>query len=342
MQKWKGVIRKMFGDPQSGPTDFAELSVMLPRLFVLRPDSGSGLRFLNQLGQFESDLPIDPGTEGAGLRERILEESTRFSESQQAEFDDLIRDVSSAAEDFLKKLSFFVEVQSARLAEIESVRANLEGAQNASTLEETRSRISKGMSGLQKIAESELKRKTELCRDRDAYATRLEDKLETAERESRTDSLTGVANRTGCMKKLDGVLDYVRTNGTEYSIALLDLNGFKRINDTLGHAAGDYALVTFAQRLEAAVGKSNFVGRLSGDEFVVVVSASPGSLTSLLNRLAEQFASMPANYKGLKLNVSFCFGICRVPKSGTSTSLLEEADRILYRHKNDYYESLVA
>ncbi len=125
-------------------------------------------------------------------------------------------------------------------------------------------------------------------------------------------------------------------------MALLDLNRFKSINDTLGHAAGDAALITFAQRLESAVGKTNFVGRLSGDEFLVVANTSPGSLTSVLGRLVEQFATMPASYKGLALDISFCFGICRILKGGNPSALLEEADRMLYRHKNTYYENLVA
>jgi diguanylate cyclase (GGDEF)-like protein len=342
MSVLRGMIKKVFGEAPRVPSNLVDLALLLPRLFVLRPNSGDGLDFLRKLEEFEEEHQDSRLGDGPRFREALLVEAEKFAEIQRAEIDDTLEQFSASTAEFLDRMAYLVEVQNSRLTEIESIRENLEKAQSAETIEETRRKLKLSMVGLQQMVETELLRHTELCQNREIYTARLEDRLKVVEKESKTDVLTSIANRAGCMKKLEGVLDYLRTNRSEFCLALLDLNGFKSINDTLGHAAGDTALVAFSQRLVSAVGKNNFVGRLAGDEFIVISNSSSTTLASMLHRLSDQLAAYPPTHKGLVLGVSFCFGICTVEKGATSSSVLEEADRMLYRNKNVYYDSLAA
>src|SRR5439155_18756933 len=101
---------------------------------------------------------------------------------------------------------------------------------------------------------------------------------------SRSDALTGSLNRRGFEERLESELARSARSGLPLSLMLLDLNGFKAVNDEHGHAAGDDLLCSVVDTLKAAVRQSDVVGRMGGDEFAVV---SPGAG----RREAEQLAS---------------------------------------------------
>src|SRR6185437_6509662 len=92
---------------------------------------------------------------------------------------------------------------------------------------------------------------------------------------SRTDELTGLGNRRAALATVDAGLVEA---GRPLALMLLDLDGFKEINDSLGHAAGDSVLMTVADRLAATVGPNVFVARLGGDEFAIVVEEPRGDV----------------------------------------------------------------
>ena len=183
------------------------------------------------------------------------------------------------------------------------------------------------------MVDREMNLQKEMRRSHEDYSIRLQSRLDLVERESRTDSLTGVANRSGIERHVKAVLDHCRTNRASYSFALMDLDGFKLINDKLGHAAGDTALTSFAQRLQAAVGHQAFVGRLGGDEFVVVSAAEPDLLGRLLHRLNENLENRPPIFEGRPLRLGASFGIQAISPSITFEDLHRGADAELYRVK---------
>jgi diguanylate cyclase (GGDEF)-like protein len=95
--------------------------------------------------------------------------------------------------------------------------------------------------------------------------------LESLERKSHEDALTGLPNRTWVNKCLPEAVEAARRDGTLLSVLFIDLDGFKHVNDTFGHAAGDELLRIVAKRLQLAVRPSDRVARLGGDEFIVLV-----------------------------------------------------------------------
>ena len=145
------------------------------------------------------------------------------------------------------------------------------------------------------------------------------------------DPLTALPNRLVLSATLD---DAVRSRRS-VTVLMLDLDGFKEINDTLGHAAGDEVLKAAAQRIKACVGGRGVVGRLGGDEFAVVVSglADPIAAGALCEDLIEAFRP-PIGLEDQESFLGLSIGIAMGPRHGTSApELLASADLALYRAK---------
>lgn len=144
------------------------------------------------------------------------------------------------------------------------------------------------------------------------------------------DSLTGLPNRAQLVEKLDSLL---RETEGEISVLFLDLDGFKQVNDRLGHAAGDSLLVRVAQRLREITRPTDIVTRLGGDEFVVVLAglgvmeaeASAGRIVSALE--------LPYVVGGDEASISASIGIAAAGEDRDSEQILKEADVAMYRAK---------
>ena len=124
--------------------------------------------------------------------------------------------------------------------------------------------------------------------------------------------------------------------GGSIALLCLDLDGFKPINDSLGHAAGDLVLRETAARIEAAVGGANFVARVGGDEFVVLCPhANSASAEAVCRRLLEAVAQ-PLEFDGQMTQIGLSIGIALAPCDGrTADDLLRNADLALYKAKTD-------
>jgi len=150
-----------------------------------------------------------------------------------------------------------------------------------------------------------------------------------------TDALTGVASRVG----LEGPAELWIREGRPFTLMLLDLDGFKAVNDAHGHAAGDAALVALGQRLQRQLGEGDVVARLGGDEFALLVAGQTtrAALTSLATRLVEAGAQ-PVDYEGRTLSVGLSLGIACHPDDGdTVPLLLRAADRAMYHCKQQQH-----
>ncbi|MFT0850408.1 GGDEF domain-containing protein [Achromobacter sp. F4_2707] len=157
-------------------------------------------------------------------------------------------------------------------------------------------------------------------------------------RQARRDPLTGLANRLLLEEHMERALIQAKRTGACGRVLVLDLNKFKQVNDTLGHAAGDELLRTVAQRLLACVRSTDIVARLGGDEFVVVTSqASPDTAAeealTLIARIRE-VVNHPAIWEGTPMELSISIGVASFGKEGGSISaLLQEADANMYLDK---------
>jgi diguanylate cyclase len=148
-----------------------------------------------------------------------------------------------------------------------------------------------------------------------------------------TDNLTGLANRLLLADRFQLTLERSKRNRAEFALLMVDLNGFKAINDTYGHGAGDQVLRTVAQRLMATVRGSDTVARLGGDEFVLLIESfeDADELVHLGRKLiAAISADIPLADQG-QVNVGASVGFALFPRNGADLdSLLDTADRGMY------------
>jgi diguanylate cyclase (GGDEF)-like protein/PAS domain S-box-containing protein len=148
------------------------------------------------------------------------------------------------------------------------------------------------------------------------------------------DPLTGLPNRTLAVDRLAHALTRRRRDGIDVVVFALDLDGFKNINDSLGHAAGDDVLRALAPRLTAAVRPSDTVARLGGDEFLVICIAADAArqATKVADRLATAINRPLALYSG-EHYFTASIGITLAGQEDTPESLLRDADAAMYRAK---------
>lgn len=152
-----------------------------------------------------------------------------------------------------------------------------------------------------------------------------------------TDDLTGVSNRRALLARLTEELSQARRTGHDLSVAMIDIDHFKRLNDTHGHAAGDLVLREVVNRVLGAKREYDIVGRLGGEEFVVILpELSLADALPVAERLRAQVADTPFILSnGTHLNATFSVGVACAPQGRIESidALLAASDRALYRAK---------
>lgn len=154
-------------------------------------------------------------------------------------------------------------------------------------------------------------------------------------REAQVDPLTGLGNRGRLYEVGPGVLDDSRGLITHTALLLLDVDGFKDINDSLGHAAGDAVIVEIGKRIKAVTRREDYAIRLGGDEFAVLTTdmARGADATKVARKIANALAE-PIDVLGIALSVEFSIGIAIYNDTETIDDLLKHADIAMYEAKN--------
>ena len=150
-----------------------------------------------------------------------------------------------------------------------------------------------------------------------------------------TDSLTGLLNRRGFHQALDSALARVDRNGKRMAILYIDLDGFKRINDSLGHDAGDEILCRVARVLEACMRPYDIIARMGGDEFTALLDSldHPEDAARVAEKLIE-LISVRHTVEGTEVTLGASIGIAHFPDCGQSVEeLLRSADMAMYEAK---------
>jgi diguanylate cyclase (GGDEF)-like protein/PAS domain S-box-containing protein len=151
------------------------------------------------------------------------------------------------------------------------------------------------------------------------------------------DGLTGLANRTLFRDRIEQAIKARRTAATQAAVLVMDLDGFKEINDSLGHAAGDDLLVELARRLESALRRSDTVARLGGDEFGILLPDAevPADVLLAVERIQAAILE-PIMLHGLSLSLEASIGVALCPDDGRDVeSLLRCADGAMYHAKEE-------
>jgi diguanylate cyclase (GGDEF)-like protein/PAS domain S-box-containing protein len=150
------------------------------------------------------------------------------------------------------------------------------------------------------------------------------------------DALTGLPNRTLLRERLLRGIAHAQRNGTKLAVIFLDLNGFKQINDSLGHEAGDAALRVVGERLAGSVRAEDTVSRLGGDEFVLVLEdlVTAENVPAVVGKIVDVLAE-PMLLAGNEMQIATSIGISLYPDDGDDPeALLRNADAAMYRAKD--------
>ena len=200
----------------------------------------------------------------------------------------------------------------------------------------------------QRIAErtAALSRANEKLREeaaeREALVTRLREQEERMRFIAQHDALTGLPNRYSMQERLALALEMAKRNRKKVAVMLVDLDEFKLVNDTRGHAAGDQVLIAIGQRLRSSVRGSDTVARIGGDEFVVIAGdLDRGDGAAMIAEKIADMVQLPIAVEGGgPWRITCSIGISMFPEDAqTSVELLAQADRAMYKVKAEKKKS---
>jgi diguanylate cyclase (GGDEF)-like protein len=158
---------------------------------------------------------------------------------------------------------------------------------------------------------------------------------EIVQRQAITDDLTGLVNRRRFIEALDAEIERARRFGSPLTVVLTDLDNFKRVNDDLGHHAGDDVLRSFSGLLRSHVRDVDVCARIGGEEFAILLpETDEAGAASVAERMRESLATVPIGVaNGSPVRVTSSFGVAELGPDQSGDDLLRSADAALYRAK---------
>ena len=185
--------------------------------------------------------------------------------------------------------------------------------------------------------------RTQIRRQR--YQDRLRDNYERSLAMALTDSLTGLYNRRYVTAHLGGMIDHHARSGKSLALLVFDIDYFKTVNDSYGHAAGDEVLIELSQRVVKNVRNVDMVARMGGEEFMVIMPDTDMEISALISdRLREYVSQDPYIFQeqpeGIKITISI--GLTCLEQGDDADSLFKKADDALYEAKHGGRNRVVA
>jgi len=164
----------------------------------------------------------------------------------------------------------------------------------------------------------------------------FEQRIQEQQAKSLQDSLTKLGNRAAFDEYFAQEIAQFHRKEFDLAITVIDLDDFKRINDTYGHIAGDKTLQVIANTLTKVIDDNAFIGRYGGEEFVLIFSAiDKMTVLKKLNILRKKVASLPFTFKNDRVSITLSIGVTLIEKDDNVHSAFERADAALYRAKKD-------
>ena len=211
---------------------------------------------------------------------------------------------------------------------------NLQESEKITDLGQLRRRIVGHVRDLRAIAEQSKKENTAALGDVQSQLAEFSARLDNAERRASLDALTGLLNRGEGEARLNALIE----SGHQLSAILIDLNGFKKINDTWGHAAGDQVLKTYGRTLANFVRSGDLVCRWGGDEFLAVLRCAEEQArqrAQSLNALLRAPMKIVVLGKLFEITASAAIGVTGLQVGESAQDFVARVDADMYRDKNE-------
>ena len=270
------------------------------------------------------------------LQKRLKDVIVKQSESRQRSLDAQAQ-MKDMLASFIARLSQMTESSGVYQDKIEHCADRLGAVRSleemAPVLQEVIS-ATRAMALDSRVHRDELQSLQEKTAATQAEIGRLQEALENASAQARHDPLTGALNRKGLDEAADREVARARRAGTAVCIGLLDIDNFKLINDRLGHASGDAALVHLAQVARESLRAQDTLARYGGEEFVVVMpDTPPAEGVAVLQRLQRELTKRYFLANNDKVLITFSAGVSAVSASDTPADALKRADQAMYLAK---------
>ena len=231
--------------------------------------------------------------------------------------------------DSTKELNQDVDTHNSAL---NSAKEELDGIQGGENYLDLQSML---MSNIEQVVESNRRLEHDLVVSQYKLKTQAHE-LDRSRDEARTDALCKVGNRKAVDETLTYMVSRFQSKQVSFGLMLIDVDHFKRINDSFGHTAGDEVLTSIAIALKECVRPSDFVGRLGGDEFVVMFGGLKGEdarAVGLRVREAIELYDFSINADGQSTVATLSMGLAIVRPTDTTDTLYKRSDAALYRAK---------
>jgi diguanylate cyclase len=191
------------------------------------------------------------------------------------------------------------------------------------------------MSNISRVVESNRKLENDLVVTRFKLESQAQE-LDRTRKEARTDGLCNVGNRKAVDETLQFMVSRYKSEQAPFGLMLIDIDHFKRINDTFGHKSGDEVLTSISKALKECVRPEDFVGRLGGDEFVIMLEGLTERNANAVGtriRSTIELYDFSINDAGQSTVVTMSMGLAAVRPADDAVSLYERADQALYKSK---------
>jgi diguanylate cyclase len=190
------------------------------------------------------------------------------------------------------------------------------------------------MASQSKTSGEELQAMRDRALQTDAELVKLHQELDRVSTQARHDPLTGALNRKGLEEAVEREISSVRRKDTPLCMALLDIDNFKKLNDTMGHAAGDSALAHLAQVARESMRPQDTLARYGGEEFVILLPDTPldkgiEAMTRLQRELTKKFFLSGTE----KVLITFSAGVAQLASDETGSDAIRRADKAMYLAK---------
>ncbi len=309
-------------------------------LVVSFGDSGArvcpslGAEFQHNLISLAAELSAEAAPEQVGVTGRRLEQEVagwgdRASEYYRQKADE-IREIMLTMTEAARSVSERDQQYKTRFGD---VSARLQTIGNLDDLSQIRSLVKQSATDLRSCVDRMVADGAQTNARLQAQLTAYQDRLLEAERLSSTDPLTGLANRAGMERELQNRIRAARP----FCLLVIDLNGFKALNDTHGHLAGDALLKSFASEFRAQFRPLDAVGRWGGDEFAALLDCPLTEAQSLIERMRKWIFgeyTIPVNGAPHKLKVSAAVGLAAWQPGQTLEQIFSDADQAMYADKS--------